>query len=105
MLQRPDDTAEHRCCDLQRGGIVVRCDPPRLGDRQTRAEPIHTPRRTHQQYAELVDTAGNLLHHQPLAALQPPVLAGEFVQAQHRVVARVIGVMAGRAAAHLITVL
>src|SRR6266513_2664593 len=51
MLERPDDAAEHRRCDLQRGGVVVRYDPPRLGDRQTRAEPIHTSRRTHQQYA------------------------------------------------------
>src|SRR5438132_2421846 len=69
MLERPDDAAEHRSGDLERGGVVVRRHPARLGDRQTRAEPIDAARRTHQQHAKLVGAAGYFLHHQPLAIL------------------------------------
>src|ERR1700739_2307102 len=41
MLERPDDAGEHRRGDLERGGVVVRCRPPRLGDCQARAGPIN----------------------------------------------------------------
>jgi len=46
----------------------------------------------HQQHAEFIYAARDLVHHQPLLALQLPVLAGELVQRQHRIVARVIGI-------------
>ena len=79
----------------------MRRHPPRLFDRQPRAVPVNSFRRAHQQYAKLVDPFADLIHHQPLTGLQVPILAGKFVQAQHRVVARVIGIVASRPITHL----
>src|SRR6516162_9057208 len=81
MLEPPDDAGEHRRGDLQRRSVVVRRHLSRLGGRQARAEPVDSARRTHQEHPELVGTLSDFLHHKSLAALQPPVLAGEFVQA------------------------
>ena len=47
-----------------------------------------------EQHAEFVDAAGDLVHHDAFAILQVPVAAGELVHRQHRVVARVIGIVA-----------
>ena len=49
-----------------------------------------------EQHAELVDAADDLLVENSLALLQLPVAARELVHRQHRVVARVIGVVHGR---------
>ena len=58
----------------------MRRDAPRLVDRQPRAVPVDALGMAHQQHAQLVGAGDDLVHHQPLAALQLPVLAGEFVQ-------------------------
>ncbi len=64
MLERPDHPGQHRRGHLQRRGVVVRRHPPRLFDRQPRAEPINPFGRAHQQDPELVDPRCDLVHHQ-----------------------------------------
>ena len=54
----------------------------------------------HQQHAELVDAADDFILHQALGCLRLPVLAGEFMDREHGVVARMIGVMHGRPVGH-----
>src|SRR5229473_150437 len=105
MLDRPDNARQHRRSHLQRGGVVVGRYAARVCDRQPRPKPIDASLGTHQQHPELVDSLGDFLHHQPLAILQLVIFSGEFVQAQHRGVAWVIGVVAGRTAADMIAVL
>ena len=58
----------------------------------------------HEQDAQLVGAGNDLVHDETLDFLLAPVLAGEFVKRQHRVVAGVIGVMDGRPVAHEIVV-
>ena len=48
---------------------------------------------TCEQHAELVDAFDDLLVENPLLLLHPPVAPGQFVHRQHRIVARMIGVM------------
>ena len=53
-----------------------------------------------EQHAELVDTRGDFVEHDAFMVLQMPVIAGELVHRQHRVVARMIRVVAGWTVRH-----
>jgi len=96
---------EHGDGHLQRGGVVMRAELACFFDSQARAVPKGAFLVAHQQHAQFVHAARDLVHHQALARLHFPVPAGHFMHRQHSIVARVIGVMHGRAVHHLVTLL
>ena len=97
ILHRPDDAAHHARGDLEAGRIVVGRELARLLDRELRAEPVGALGMAHEERAQLVHAFVDFIHQDPVLGLRFPVLAGDLVVRQHRVVAGVVGVVAGRA--------
>ena len=97
ILQRPHHAREHRRCHLQAGGVLVGRDFARFVDRELRAVPIGVLLVAVEQHAQLIDAVGDLMLIQNVDVLLSLARAAEhLVQRQHRVVARVVGVVAGR---------
>ena len=94
MAQIMPDSAAAVTCRLVAllYGASLRASPMR----QLRSVPIRILLMSCEQHAEFVDPVRDLLHHDSFAILQVPVAAGEFVDGQDRIVARMIGVMTGR---------
>ena len=95
---RPDDAAQHAGGGLQARRVVLRAQRARLADGEARAVPVGVARVAREQHAQLVHARLDVLGAQlapPL--LQPPALPRQLVDRQHGVVARVVGVVHGRA--------
>ena len=97
ILERPHHSGEHRRSHLQAGGVLIWRDLARFVDRKLRAIPVGILFVAVEQHAEFVDPVGDLMLVENVDVfLRLAGPAEHLVQRQHRVVARVIGVVAGR---------
>ena len=100
VLDRPYDPGQHSRCDLQRGGVLVRRRPTGLLDRELRAIPVGVIRMAVEQHAKLVDPSTISSFISRNCDCGTECVALQLVQRQHRIVARMIGVVAGRPIPH-----
>ena len=102
IFQRPDHAGEHGRGHLQAGGVLVGRELAGLLQRQPRAVPVGVLVVAVEQHAEFVDAVDQfVLVEHVVHRLRLAAGAEHLVQRQHRVVARVIGIVAGRAVVHL----
>src|SRR5687768_9615163 len=93
ILKRPHHASQDARHHLQARGAIERRESPGFMDRQARSIPISTFCMSHQQHTQLILAIHYLVPKNPLVRLQVPVPARKFVHREHRIVARVIGIM------------
>ena len=82
---------------MQAGGVLVGRELPGLFDRELRAEPVGIVVVAVQQHAEFVDAVDDfVLIEDVVLFLHLRGAAEHFMQRQHGIVGRMVGVMAGR---------
>ena len=93
VLEHPHTGGDDGDGHLHRGGILMRHQPPGLVDVEIRAAPPRLIRVSHDERAQDVGSADDLVGHDPDAGLQVVVAAAQLVQRRDGGVARTIRIV------------